>query len=469
LLALLLAPLAAAGQGDEATARIAEAGEALESGSLDDAERLFSEAIDLAPERPLAWLGLSEVAVRRGDLLEALRLARHAEKLAPARPEIVFWVSRQLSSLGRVEEALAELTRFRSLEPDAAEGYLLAASLLRSTNRGPEAIAILEEAVAADVDDPRVRQELALSLLTEGDAERGILVAEEAAVLVPNDGDVLATLGFALAASPERRSEAAEWLEAGLAAGVSFPGRVHMELATLLEERGEPEAALEHLRVAADLAPDSAEVQYKLGAALRNSGDVEGARAALTRYQEIERSRQAAAQEDRNLGTRYNEIQTLANENRLHEALQAADDLLAENPEEDRVLALRAKVLFSLGRLNEALEGIIEARRLVPSQVEYNFLEGMFFLQAGLPAAAELPLNRALALDPELADAHSLLGMTLSSLERYDEAVASFERALELGADSGALRLGYSEALHGAGRLEESRQQLEEYRKRAGG
>ena len=64
------------------------------------------------------------------------------------------------------------------------------------------------------------------------------------------------------------------------------------------------------------------------------------------------------------LGTALNEVQTLATENRLPEALERVEAILADHPREPRALALQAKILFSIGRREEGLAAIVEAREL---------------------------------------------------------------------------------------------------------
>jgi Flp pilus assembly protein TadD len=81
------------------------------------------------------------------------------------------------------------------------------------------------------------------------------------------------------------------------------------------------------------------------------------------------------------------------------------------------------------------------------------------------PAEARAALLRAVSLDPSLGEGHALLGGAAAKLNNPEEAVTHFERALELGADSPSLRLGYAAALESLGRLEESAQQDEAYRR----
>jgi tetratricopeptide (TPR) repeat protein len=462
----LLALWSAAGAAPEEVAQLlAAGGRALEIDDLETAQARFSEALLESPQTALAWFGLSEVFERRGDLIEALRHARQAERLAPNDPGVLLAVSRQLHRLGRFEESLESLSRLRELEPQRPEGYLLAASVLRRRGEAGAAIRLLESGHDRGVRSSRLSEELTLLLLAQGEIERARLVAEAGLIGFEDDGGLRGAMGLALAADPERRFEAIGWMEEALELEIAAPETIHLELATILLEQGESSGALEHLRAAAALQPDLPEVHYRLATALRSTGDLDGARKALGRYQELTRAAQQAARVESTVATRFNEAQSLANQNRLDEALAELEALLSEQPAQDRALALKGKVLLSLGRGDEALVAIVAARQAVESQVEYHYLEGLFLLQLGRSQEAELPLRRALTLDGELAEGYALLGMMLSSQERYEEAVEQFERALELGAESPGLRLGFAEALRGVGRQEDSEEQMEAYRR----
>ena len=118
-----------------------------------------------------------------------------------------------------------------------------------------------------------------------------------------------------------------------------------------------------------------------------------------------------------------------------------------------------------MGQPDSALAAISRARQLDPAQIEPNFLEGMFLLQVNRRAEATVALQRAVTLDPGLGEAYELLGGAAAKLDNSEEAAVYFARALELGADSPSLRLGYAAALENLGRLEESAEQDAAYRR----
>ncbi len=240
---------------------------------------------------------------------------------------------------------------------------------------------------------------------------------------------------------------------------------MHLELGTLLLETGRAGDALTHLEAAAGALPETPQVWYRLAQARQATGDRDGARAALARFQDLSRAADAADHESKRVGAALNEAQALAADNRLPEALAKVRELLEETPGLPRGLALEAKVLYSLRRLDEALAAIRAAAEAAPGAVEYRYLEGVFLAEMRQREEAAAAFRRALDLEPGLAEAWDQLGRLALAGGRVEEAVASFERALELGVDGEALRLFYAEALERAGRPEESREQMEAYRR----
>jgi tetratricopeptide (TPR) repeat protein len=382
----------------------------------------------------------------RGELLAALEACRAARELAPGNAAAAYAAGRVLARLGSVASALDALEDAQRLAPREAEAYLLAALLLRDAGRPDEAAAVLGTALSRGVTAPAVSEQLALLLLGRGDRDRALELADTALERVPGHSGLLLARGLALAADPARRAEGVEALAQALVSGAAEPGRIHLELGAALLELGRGAEAVAHLREAVRLHPQMPEAAYRLGTALRAVGDREGAAAALARFQELSRSRDARDWDGKELGTRLNAIQELALEGSLSEALAQLDALLAGHGGETRLHVQRSKVLFSMGRGAEALAAAGRALELAPGNVEAHYLHGLFLASAGKGAEAEQSLRRALALDPARAEVHELLGTVLANAGRAREALSHWRRARELGADGEALSLNIEAA-----------------------
>ncbi|MDE2976882.1 MAG: tetratricopeptide repeat protein [Acidobacteriota bacterium] len=422
------------------------------------------------------------------DPVEAVARARAAVERAPSEFKPVLDLARALTALGRLDDALAAFAQARELEPTGAgnEGgisgervsvYVVPALLLRDLDRTGDAIRLLEEAADRRLGSADVYEQLALLRLADGLVDGALAaVAAAAAESLESPGLDLAR-GLALARLGDRRGEALGYLTGALDDGVGDPVVVRLEAAGILSADGRHAEAIEHLRAAQELASDEPEVFYRLGRVFAAAGGHEAARAALDRYRSLKEARERAAEAERVASTKtasaLSDAQRLAEAGDLEAALERLEGLpgRSEDSWAADVHSLRAKVLFSMGRVDEAAASAVEARQLDPNRVEHHYLEGMFLHTGGRAEDAAVALERALAIDPGLAEAHALLGMIAAEAGRPAEAAERMGRALELGLDGNApLRFNYARVLEILGRGEEANAQMEAYeRLRAAG
>lgn len=432
---------------------------ALEAGDASAAIAAFQAALEVDGSLAPAWLGLSAASELEGDWVNALGSARRAVELAPDNPAPQLALSTLLARTGREAEALAAFERTRALAPELAEGYLLPGVMLWNDDRPEEASALLTAGFAS-TGDAAIAEQLGFLRLSSGAMGEALVIAEVALELAPDRGDLLLVKALALAADPDRRTEGELWIERALEAGVSNEGQARIERARLLAELERwPDAAAELERATA-LLPNLPEVFFRLSAARRQSRDLAGAQSAFERYEELNEQSVRAERSVREIGTALNEAQGLAGANKLDEAL-ARLDAIEGGGGDRRVLVLRAKILFSLGRAAEALSAAAEAAALAPFEVEPAYLSALFAFAAGSYEESLTAIEVTLTLDSSLGEAWALRGSTLARLARLEAAIASFERALGLGFDSAQLRLDYAGVLSDLGRLEESGDQLE--------
>ncbi len=122
---------------------------AQQAGRLDEAERLYREALALAPDRPSVLLNLSGVLLQMQRFAEALRLSERVLQLQPGHPDALQNAAlcrRQLyggDALGLLEQAVAA-------RPQDVEALSNLALALREAGRAEDALATLDRALAID-------------------------------------------------------------------------------------------------------------------------------------------------------------------------------------------------------------------------------------------------------------------------------------------------------------------------------
>ncbi len=220
----------------------------------------------------------------------------------------------------------------------------------------------------------------------------------------------------------------------------------HMNLGMALREKGDTEAALEHLRRVAAGDPDNAGVHYELGQTLRQSGDLAGAVAAFEK----------ALESDPELREAY---YGLGQALKQQSASSRKPPVPVESPADD--LFTRAQEPAGRGELSAAREQLTEAIRLDEKHAEaHNLLGFMLGQQGDLPSAVG-HLERAIALGPESAEAHYNLGVALWYSGRKDRAVTELRESVRLDPASGANYAFLGTALRERGDLAGARASLQ--------
>ncbi|MXW01869.1 MAG: tetratricopeptide repeat protein [Holophagales bacterium] len=429
-----------------------------------------------------AQTGPGQTASDSRDPVEALAEARTAVERAPLDFGPAVALARALTALGRADDALAAFARVRQLEPDVsdrvavgaaeeiASAYLVPALLLRDLDRTGEAISLLEEGATRRLGNADVYEQLALLRLADGLTDQALAALNTAAAENLESPGLDLARGLALARDPVRRGEALDYLQGALDDGVGDPIVIRLETADILSAGGRYAEAIEHLRAAEKLASAEPEVFYRLGRTLAAAGDREAAQAALERHRSLQGALERAAEVEQaasaDLAAALSEAQSLAEAGDLEAALQRLAGLPGRSGDSRAgdVHSLRAKVLFSMARVDEAAASAAEARRLEPNRVEHHYLEGMFLHTGGRAEDAAVALERALALDPGLGEAQALLGMIAAEAGRPAEAAERMGRALEHGLDNNApLRFNYARVLEILGRSEEAAVQMEAF------
>jgi Flp pilus assembly protein TadD len=95
------------------------------------------------------------------------------------------------------------------------------------------------------------------------------------------------------------------------------------------------------------------------------------------------------------------------------------------------VMTAWGRTLACLGRTNEAVAMLTEAARIRPCSQVYEWL-GLVYGQMGMLAEAGGAIQRAVAMDPASAEAHSALAFWYESRNDWQAAESEYRKSLEL-------------------------------------
>ena len=84
---------------------------------LQKAQNEFRRALELAPNKPEALVGLANVAMLRNNIEEAIVTLEQAVELQPTMREALFALGRAYTIVGRVDEAKETLRKFLDTDP----------------------------------------------------------------------------------------------------------------------------------------------------------------------------------------------------------------------------------------------------------------------------------------------------------------------------------------------------------------
>jgi tetratricopeptide (TPR) repeat protein len=141
-------------------------------------------------------------------------------------------------------------------------------------------------------------------------------------------------------------------------------------------------------------------------------------------------------------------------------AFEAYEHSLLLNSDQPYVLHEFAIQQQLVGQYKNALENYLKRHRMaVPSAVSWNNL-GTLYRDLGRYEEAVAAFQRAIELDPKYASPYLTLGVIYMALNRLDEAIATLERGIELGPENASERSSLAGAYLRLGRKAEYREQV---------
>ena len=424
-----------------------------ERGRLRDAIREVDEALRIDPKSTgrLRYKALLHLATGSAD--EAAEAFRATWLLEPQDPQNAYWLVARRSARTTDEEIERALATLRSVEGD----------VLRGVRRGLTPPIPIVSAINDDVGRAMPFSPAAYArpfgLLLSGEFDEGVAALKAAVAADP------------LVADPALRLEPTS---RGIAA----------------LRKGAVGEAIEFLKTAASLAPDSSETHRVLGTAYSVNGDMAEAqqhlrralmlnprdeRASLTlarTLDEMDNAQEAAAV----LRTSIAELPEAGAERWLHSTLsprlQRSDETDAELiAVADRLVMLAGKGEM-YGRVADLAKSHLEYERaislleqrvvLTPNNSFAHSALGHAYVEDGREAAGYAELVMALLLDPDDAETLAALGRVHLAAGQYGAAIDALQKAVATQPSDGEVLRALGDALIQGGRTTEGRARIEE-------
>jgi protein O-GlcNAc transferase len=326
-------------------------------------------------------------AEKAGDIDVAQRQYQRAREMRPQHLETAERFTRFLIAQQRPEEAVAEAKQFLDQSLNELRGYHLLAEAQVAAGDLAGAHETLSQRIELEGTDAEAFARRGEIAVKQKKFEDGLVDIRRAIDMSPDKPEFRVMLGKALQEAGDLDAAAKE-----LAAVVKeHPDHVgaHLAYGAVLRAQRKLDEAFELHTKAVALAADDPMAHYELGISQFYLGNADAAEASLKRASELDPG-------DAQIRYVYGEV--LRNLKRYDESAQRYREALERDPNHDKAATKLAMVLTYLDKMDEA-NNVLQAR---------------------------------LERHPDDTEAHFLLGTVYEKQEKYAEAVAAYDKFLEL-------------------------------------
>ena len=246
--------------------------QALKSGDLETAEKVFSSALHQGIKHPLVYHNLGVIAQMRGQHLEAVQKFREALALQPAYGPSRLLLGASLLALGRNAEAVRELQHAVRLMPQQPQAHLLLAKAYEASEDWIAAAQQLQKLVELAPQEPEYAYQMGKAWMKLSGWSY-----QEIARINPNSARLQQGLGVEYAVQ-EKYDLALAAFRRATEVDPKLP-EVHLAIGAILLEQKKYDQALAEITLELKLVPQSkaaAELKTKIENAKAGSGALIG-------------------------------------------------------------------------------------------------------------------------------------------------------------------------------------------------
>jgi tetratricopeptide (TPR) repeat protein len=465
-----------------------------------EAAETAAKAISIDPDNIEARKLLTTIylqVISRGNAqqppsLETINAAIHEFeeiiRIDPTERNSFLMLARLYQLKGDADKAMAIYKKFLGVEPGSEEGVTALARLYLDTGSHKEAAVLLEDFLKQQPDSDAALQLLGEVYSELQEFDKAADAFRRASELDPDDIEIKKSEAQALFLA-DRQDDAAKRYEEILKAEPE-DGIALLRLGQIYRRQMQYDRARQSLQKAILSFPDSIEVQFNLVMLDRDEGRLEDALKRANdilkktekpngRYTEAEKQNrriflinqgilnQTLGNYDAAIRT-FLEVKSLTNERdgridgliietyrtarNLDKALQYAEQVAAENPDNRQLKMVHADLVAEKGRVDESIKTLQQMQK--GNQEDLDVLSTIVgvYQRAKKYDQAQSVLSSALQRFPNEQPLYFLQGSLYEKQRKYDEAEKAFRKALELEKDDPAVLnyLGYMLAERGA-------------------
>jgi tetratricopeptide (TPR) repeat protein len=398
-----------------------------------DAEEEYRSALAIDANSSVALEGLSQVLLDQKDYPGVVALLSKPGSAGALSPIESLNLGIALAGMVKLNDAATVLHEGLNTAPDSLPIADELAFILMLLGRVDEAYVVFDLALEKHPNDQST-QLLFLRIMVSGHSQRAPLVAGQLLAAYPDQWEVL-YLSAVLEARDGEFQKARAHLEHSIAQNATY-AQSHRALGEALARLGDLQGAKEHLDKAIALGEDAPEVQYDLARVLHTLGDTNGAEERLHTYLQL---KEAQSNKSQAAGKAESADQEIAAGNAAR-AVSLYREALASDADEP---LLHYKLAKALEKMNDVAGETVELDRAIqldPKLAEAQNQRGYLAARAGDTIHAKAFFQAAVQASPSYAAAWVNLAATLASESKWQEAKTALDHALEIDPDNALAR-----------------------------
>ena len=347
-----------------------------QAGRLSQAEAIYQQILQVAPNHPDALHLSGLIALRGGKNEIAIGLISRAISVNPSNPIYYINLGNALKDQGRLEEAILNYHQALSIKPDFAEACNNLGNALKEQGNLEAAIESFRRSIALKPNFAETHSNLGNALKDQGQLEEAIACYGQALLLKPDYAEAYNNLGATLKAQ-NKLDAAIESYQKAISLKSDFVD-AHNNLGNALMAQGKLDAAVASFYQSLLIKPDVAEVHNNLGNALKDQGKLDAAVESFQRALEIKSD---FAEAHSNLGL------ALQKQSKMDEAIAHYNKALSIKPDYAEAYNNLGLALQEQGKLDEAIDSYHKALALRPiyPKAHSNLLFALSFYSKCLP------------------------------------------------------------------------------------
>lgn len=438
----------------------------------------FKEALVVESSYLPAHLGLIGLYMASRDYEGAELQCREALTHNPEDFSIYLNLATIYSQQGQYEKALDTLSKHTGNKMNQIQASVVKGLIYLRMGRYQEASEEAESASKlAHIDIPMVEYIQGVVALVQKDYPKAFAHLRQASLHMPRFAEAHYFLALALIETHKREEAKTELMSAITSDPEYLPAK--LTLAQIMAQESRWDEALNYAKETLELDPENVFAVQLLGMAYRVKGEFDKARQEFTRLMRLDPL-------SANINLAYLDYA----EGKIGKCLKTCDAVLAENPKQFLVLYLKGMAFLRSGDLTKAYQCFKETLELEPRflpathqlagiflatgrneeaitvlknnlvqnerDVSSRLLMARIYEEAGEVEKAKEEVKLAINFDEMLLPGYAALGRICILQKKYDQAVDSYQKAVNLMPSAAFLHIGLGVAYHSMGDLEKA-------------